>query len=482
MIFVLEKLVRPSDHKLFYMIVLSIAFLQVGMVWGGGMMAIPDFPLLIFEAAFFLLYRKYLEEPAWYVYLLLPIVVSVMMLTKYHALLIVGFTVLSNLALLKKASFWGIAVLSTIIFVPHVLWQIDNDFPSVRYHLLERSSDPYSFSTMAEYLASQPFVLGPLIGILLIYAGIAQKAETTFERGLKFTVIGTYLFFLIMSIRGRIEANWTIITLVPLVCLGYRYIESRDNLLKITKYVFVISISMIVVARVIITTHLPVPGVPRFTESLTPWTWTSELKRKTGGNPAAFVNSYQKAALYEFYEGVPSFSLNNFWGRKNQYTIWDTEAEYQGKEVAYISNWEAAGLDTIRIAGEYFPYTTIEDFRSSSNLLITSDLSEPTTGVVQKSVTANLSFDFTNDRRRDLDINPSFSTTVIYGFFLGRTAVAIGDTSLRIGNSMIGSGLSYPVTIQMPNEPGRYTLYFAASTGWLSPGINSRGIDVVVGN
>jgi len=478
----LEKLIRPADLKLFYAIILSIAFLQVGMVWGGGMMAIPDFPLLFFEAIFFLLYRRYLEAPEWRVSVLLAVTISLMMLTKYHGILVIGFTVLSNLKLLARPSFWVVAGVSLLCLTPHMLWQVNHDFPSLRYHLFDRSVNPYSFSYTAGYLGAQLFILGPLIGILLIYLASVFKPANDFERGLKFVAIGTYVFFLLMSFKGPVEANWTIITLIPLVFMGYRQIDGSKRLKSITMYSFAASILLIVAARLVISLHLnlPVGRAAKLNESVVPWIWCANLRTQTEGLPAAFINSYQRAALYEFYEGVPSFSLNNFWGRKNQYTIWDTEAGFQGQDVALVSNWEMAGLDTIRIAGEYLPYTTIRNFRSSSNLVIRSDLEGPVHTDPSAELITQLGLHETTRHTRDYEANPEFPTTISYAFFRGTTSIEMGGVSLTVKNGMVGDKKSYPVTIVAPAEPGRYFLYFGASTGWLPPGINSSPVEVIV--
>jgi hypothetical protein len=480
MILVLENLVRPKDLKLFYAIVLSIAFLQVGMVWGGGMMAIPDFPLLFFEAIFFLLYRRYLETPAWHVSVLMAVTISLMLLTKYHGILIIGFTVLSNLRLLARPSFWMVAGLSLALLLPHVLWQVSHDFPSVRYHLFERSTSSYSFSYTTEYLGGQLFILGPIIGVLLIFLVMIFKPANDFERSLKFVAIGTYSFFMLMTFKGQVEANWTIITLIPLVIMGYKQIVASQRLRSVTMYCFVASILLIAAARVVITLHVPLPRVDKFNESVVPWTWCADLKERTAGLPAAFINSYQKAALYEFYEGVPSFSLNNIWGRKNQYSIWDTEAAFQGKDVALVFNWGVPSTDSIRIVGEYFPYETISNFRSSSNLWITSDLPGLVRTNPSATLTTNLRLNNATENVRDFESNPDFPTVIMYAFFQGTTSRMIEGTSITVKNYMIESGEAYSTSIKVPAEPGRYLLYFTAGTGWLPPGINSSPVEVIV--
>jgi hypothetical protein len=477
-IYAVERLVNPSNIRLYYAIILSVAFLQVGMVWGGGMMALPDFPLLFVEALFFILYQQYLTRPSWGVYVGIPVVIAMMLLAKYHGILVVGFVIASNPRLLLRPSLWLMGVGVAVLLAPHLIWQINHDFPSLRYHLLERSANPYAVKYTLEYIAGLPFITGPFIGLILIYAAATTRPADMFERAMKFTVFGTYLFFLLMTFKGRIEGNWTIITLVPLLYLGYKAIERSDRLIRVTEICFVVSLTLILAVRVAITAHIPVP-IGDFSERLTPWKWCADLRQRTSGRPAVFLNSYQRAAQYEFYEGIPSYSLNNFWGRKNQYTIWDTEAEFQGKSVALISNWEMANADTLRIDGEYYPYLTIDNFRATSNLLVTSDLNGPVRASAKDTLTTKVQFNFTSSAARDLEANSEYPTTLVYGFFQGMTAIEIGDAGLVITNEMVARDV-IPVSVVAPTTPGRYFLYFAASTGWLPPGLNSRRVEFII--
>jgi hypothetical protein len=476
LIYAMEKLVRPTNLKLFYAIVLSVGFLHVGMVWGGGMIALPDIPLIFFEALFFLLYQQYLNKPRPYTYVLLPAVIALMLLSKYHGVLVIAFVVLSNLSLLGRPSFWLMGLAAGFLMIPHAAWQVMNDFPSIRYHLLERSSDPYTFSYTLEYLAAQPFILGPLISLVLIYCAVVFRSADRFDRAMQFTALGTYAFFFIMTFKGRVEGNWTIIALVPLIYVGYRQIETNAILKRLTRIAFVVSICLILTARVIIMAKIP---VRKFTETLSPISWTTELKQKTNGKPVGFINSYQKAALYEFYEGIPSFSLNNLMGRKNQYTLWDTESQFQGKDVAIVQNWEVTTTDSIRIDGEYYPIRPIDNFRSTSNLWILTDLEGPLHCQTGATFTANLSFQFPNGEPRDLAANKDYPTSVAFGFFRGTKAVHFGYPGLVVTNNMIGNGI-YSLQVQSPAEPGHYSLFFGATTGWLPAGINSSPLTVIV--
>lgn len=478
-IWVMEKMIQPTNLKLFYAIILSIAFLQLGMVFGGGMFAIPDFPLQFLTALFFYLYKQYLQNSSWPVILLLAVVMCLLMLSKYHGILVIGFTVLSNPALLKKKSFWGMAVLALILFIPHGLWQIANGFPSMKYHFYERSSKAYSFSFTTEYLFAQPFVLGPFIGALLMYLGFTVKPKDLFERSLKFMIVGTYLFFFLMTFKGRVEGNWTIITLVPLLYLGYNQIEKREKLTKFSFYSFAVSLVLILAIRIALITDF-LPASVGLSKMLGARRWVKELKAVAQERPVAFMNSYQRASLYEFYSGVPAFSLNNVWGRKNQYSIWDTEAKYQGSSVTLVYNYPNPASDSILFSYEYLPYTFIDNFRSASNLIIESDLRAPVRTKTSDTLLLKVKFNFSNNNLRDLEANPDYPSQVVYSFFQYSNWVEMRTSDLIIKNSMVSNNTEYSLLITTPGKPGQYDFYLSVGTGWLPPSISSDKVTFIV--
>jgi len=478
-IWVMERMIQPFNLKLFYAITLSIAFLQVGMVFGGGMFAIPDFPLLFLTVSFFYLYKQYLQRDSWQIVLALAVVMCLLLLSKYHGILVIGFTVLSNLALLKRKSFWISGILALILFMPHVLWQVANDFPSMKYHFYERSSKGYSFSFTTEYLFAQPFVLGPFIGAVLIYLGFTFKPKDLFERSLKFMIVGTYLFFFLMTFKGRVEGNWTIITLVPLLYIGYNHIERSQKLTKFAYYSFVVSLVLILLVRMALIANFFPPSI-RLSKMLGARRWTRELKAVSKERPVAFMNSYQRASLYEFYSGLPAFSLNNVWGRKNQYSIWDTEANYQGRSVVLVANVIESNKDSILFSNEYFTYSVIDNFRSYSNIIIESDLKGPVKSKPMDTLRLTLKFKYRNSSQRDLEANPEYPSQVIYSFFQYSNSQEMRGTDLILKNKMVDNNREYPLQIIAPATPGQYDFYLSVGTGWLPPSISSDKVTFIV--
>jgi hypothetical protein len=73
----------------------------------------------------------------------------------------------------------------------------------------------------------QILLAGPLAGIILLPAAFLYRPKNLFERGLKFTLAGIYLFFLLSSFRGRVEGNWTSPAIVPLVVLSHHFLTER---------------------------------------------------------------------------------------------------------------------------------------------------------------------------------------------------------------------------------------------------------------
>src|SRR5690606_7561301 len=111
-------------------------------------------PLLLFSASFLYLYKRYLATDGWMVSLLLAANATLLLLSKYHGILLIGFIILSNPMLLKRKTFWLLALLSLNLFIPHIQWQVAHDFPSLKYHLYERSGGTYQFDFTLNYLLS----------------------------------------------------------------------------------------------------------------------------------------------------------------------------------------------------------------------------------------------------------------------------------------------------------------------------------------
>jgi len=326
-LFLMERLIEKKGSLIFYAIALSLAVLQLT-----GFVAVPDTPLIFFTALFFLCYRRFLRQASLLNTFLLGVVAAALLYSKYHAVLIVLFVLLSNLKLFRYYQTYLAGLIALLFFAPHLLWQYQHDWISFRYHLFESNVNPYKFSFTLEYLGGQILLAGPLAGIILLPAAFLYRPKNLFERGLKFTLAGIYLFFLLSSFRGRVEGNWTSPAIVPLVVLSHHFLTERPVWQKWLLRLLPATMILVLFARIVmIVDILPVGTIKQRYHG---WKdWPRMMKDKTKGLPIVFENSYQRASKYWFYTGQVSYSLNFYRERRNNYNFWPIEDSLLGKPV-----------------------------------------------------------------------------------------------------------------------------------------------------
>lgn len=324
---IIEKLTGKKNPLLFYAIALSMAVIQLA-----GFMAVPDIPLIFFTALFFYCYRKFLDKENIRNSLLLGISIALLFYSKYHGLLVVFFTVISNPGLLKRHYAWVSGLLALLLFSPHLWWQYQHDWVSFRYHLFESNNSVYKISYTAEYLLGQLLMPGPIAGFILLPAAFFYKPKDQFEKGLKYTMAGIFAFFLLSSFRGRVEANWTSPAFVPLMLLSYKYLQEKYSWRKLLFRLLPASLVIILFGRLImIEDIIPIKSIR---ERYHAWNdWPAIMKEKTKGLPVVFGNYYQYASKYWFYTDQESFAQSFYKVRKNNFNFWPIEDSILGKKV-----------------------------------------------------------------------------------------------------------------------------------------------------
>lgn len=330
-IFIIEELTAKKNPLLFYAIAVS-----VGIAHLGGMIAVPDIPLLFFTAAFFWIYQRFVQQMNWRHTVLLGICMALMLYSKYHAVLIILFTLGSNWKLFKKYQLYLAGSVALLLFIPHLVWQYNNDWPSVYYHLFERNAAHYKVDYTFEFIAGQLAIAGPIAGWLLIWAAWKYKTASPLEKALKFSLIGFYLTFLISTLKGRVEANWTVPAFIPLIVLSHQCllqdIRFRRWLFKSVPFTLAIAL----VLRVYMIADLPRSELIAKDEMHGNKVWTEKLSEESKGLPIVFLNTYQRASKYWFYKKEAAFSLNTPFYRRNNFNLWPLEDSLLGKP-AYLS-------------------------------------------------------------------------------------------------------------------------------------------------
>lgn len=309
---------RQNIH-LFFIILASFVMFEAY-----GFITTPDSPLLLFTALFLWIYNAFLKKQSTQNTLLLGIVMAGMMYSKYHAVLVIGFTILSNLKLLKKHQFWLAGLLALVLLMPHFLWQVHADFPSLKYHLISRSS-PFKWGHFFEYWPNQLATFNPFTLGAFFYVIFKTKPKSQFEKTLYFISIGFLLFFWLMTFKGHVEPHWTVAATIAMALLIYNRALEMESLKKYVKRFVFPSIFLILIVRIVLVAGLV--HIPNF--------YTSKdykaVEKVAKDLPVVYLGSFQDPSVYHFYTGEPSFTLSSVFVRHTQFDIWQKELNYFDK-------------------------------------------------------------------------------------------------------------------------------------------------------
>ena len=321
-----------------------------------GFITTPDVPLLLSTSAFFLVYKKLLNDNTWANNILWGIVMSLMLYSKYHAALVIIFVLISNPKLFLNIKTYIAGAIGLALFIPHFIWQYDHGFASFMYHLSERVVIQ-KWSYPLEYILNAFLVFNPLL-IGLLYKVFKSKWSNDFQRGLYFTLAGFLLFFLWQSIRVNVQPQWLILCYIPFVILLFE--NWNDKYLKMLKIAFFITLPLVILLRIfLIVDILPldfnIHGNKEYTE---------QIKQDAKGKPVIFYDSYKRASIYSWYQNIDyTHSYNSSRGRKNQFNLWEKDSIFFNEYVYFVGTW-SAGSEPVYYENENFYGNTVQYFPS----------------------------------------------------------------------------------------------------------------------
>ncbi|TNF45398.1 MAG: hypothetical protein EP310_01670 [Bacteroidetes bacterium] len=297
----------------------------------GGFMALPDTPLVFFTLLFFLGYKKFVTEPNLKMALLMAFIAAAMIYSKYHAFVALGLVVLSNLKLLRNKYFWVTVFVVVLLLIPHIWWQIENHFPTLKYHLVGRTK-PVRFWTVHNNITSQLLVAGPLSGLIVFYSLSKFKINgDAFKRAIIFSVLGFYIFFFFMSFKNRIEAHYTTAITPLLMIATYPVISNNPALKKWFKRLALPVVVLFFLVRV----YLAADFLPNYGEIKISFynhkAAAEEVKKMADGKMVASFNNFAFAGIHKFYTGDPVIHMATPGYRYCQFDLWDEETLGEGK-------------------------------------------------------------------------------------------------------------------------------------------------------
>ena len=306
-----------------------------------------------------------------------------------------------------------------------------------------------NFLILADYLLGQLLLAGPLAGIILLPAAFIYKVNTQTEKALKFTLIGVYLIFLISSFRGKVEVNWTMPALIPLIVLSHQFILDKISWIKPLRIIAFVSLLLVIAGRLYLVVDIG-PGnavKKRFHNNRA---WAKAIAEKTGDLPVVINNSYQRASLFWFYSGKPSHSHNPYWDRKSNYNFWPTESNLLGKKV-FIADIYGIGTfsDSVETKKGWVGFRFDSMYAALGTIKIIPEkksLSELDYNLITIKFTSQIPVQYQNF----LQTNSILETELIVGVFNGKDLLKeykTGITAQQIAKQ------TTPFEIQLSNLP-----------------------------
>jgi hypothetical protein len=172
------------------------------------------------------------------------------------------------------------------------------------------------------------------------------RPADTFERVLKFNSAGILIFFLAMSLKGKVEANWTQVAFIPLAIIGHAYLQHTRRLRKWTMWLALIPIVLIFAVKLIFVFPPADSRALRRAYEFSDWREiTLEVTRYAGDLPVV-ASTYPHAASLSFYSGklVPAINLGS---RDSQFTLWKLERDILDREVCFVNGSRIPGAHVI---------------------------------------------------------------------------------------------------------------------------------------
>lgn len=467
------------DAKVFILVVSGIFIFHIY-----GFITTPDAPLFFFTVLFYFVYQRYAKKDSWSLGVLIGIVTACMLYSKYHAVLLVALTLFSNPRLLRRESFWLAAIIAACLYVPHILWQVNHHYPSIEYHLYDRSASKYDPGNSLSYIPGQLLMAGPLIGWLLFYRAYKVKVTDDFTRCLMVNGIGTFIFFFLSTFRGEAQPHWTLIAFAPLAMLSLVGL-SNSGLPKWFNTLAIINICFIVFLRISIMFQLPpIAWIGQIKSFYAFKRWAMEVQSKAGDSYVIMSDGFQDPSKYNYYtNSIKGFSYDSRYYRLTQYDIWPIEDSLQHKRTYFLQDGPSANtVDTIRTHNWKWYGEWVDDTRTYQQITIDPGNYKVKLAPGQRQVFV---LKVVNPYPYNVDFSDSgqkHKAALDACFFQGEDMKSVVESDSTFNRVKIGpkSLTLYPFKITAPKQKGEYDLMFSVITAPFSGGKNSRIIHVTV--
>jgi hypothetical protein len=456
------KEANPGQVTLFFIISSSIC-----MFAAYGVFTTPDVPLLFFTALFLYSYRDFLGEQKWSTVIILSISMAGLVYSKYQAVLVIGFVVLSNIRLLKMYRFWLAGFVAVFLLIPHIYWQMANGYPSLKYHLLDRA-EGFRLLYFLEYIPNQMAVFNPFILGAVTYIIIKFRPGDIFTRALYSLIIGFISFFWLTSFRGHVEPHWTVACSIPMIILLFNKANVSWLLKRFVHKYVLSSLVLIFLIRLFLVSNLPLVSYLGFDGKEEKYKFIESVSDDL---PVVFVTSFQGPSLFTFFTGKEAFPISTLYTRQTQFDVWQFEQRYQNKKM-FVAGIDLEGAKMFSKGRIKLTGFITDSLQTTNRVRIVYNEPEK---LLRSGDSVTLSITLYNPCEYDIDFNHSRFPVQICAAIISGEETYIQPVSLSepLGILQKGKPLRRTMKTVIPDLPsGSYQFGITLNTR-LGPTLNS---------
>lgn len=292
----------------------------------GGLLAVPDVPLIFFWVLGLFAGIKALRKPLWW--LVYGIALGGALLSKYSGIFLLTVPmayILTERRFLRNGFFWLGLVVAFLAFLPNLIWNATHDWVSLSYQASHGLGKAWKPSWLLKYIVDAALVnsLFPFVFLLWGALRATRKPNDPAVLALSLSFWVPFIFFWAASARGSAEANWPAPAYMSLVILGTLGLgESTRSWAWRASVGFGLALVVLVHAQAV-HPFLRVKGDP--TANARGWkelaARVQELRERYPDLPLA-APRYQEASELSFYlPGNPLVKVANPAGRPNHITL-----------------------------------------------------------------------------------------------------------------------------------------------------------------
>ena len=326
-----------------------------------------DAPFIFFYSlSLWILYRA-LSGQSLRLWILGGVSSALALLSKYTAVFLIPGLVLFRPRLLRERPFWIFVGVMFLAFLPVLLWNALNDFVGFRHLIFlagkKEGDGPFlTLKYLPEFILGQMAILSviPFFFMLVgFYRALKEKRKE--DLYLTLAVLPVFLFFLLLSFKTRVYANWSAFPYMAGIILAVKFMGTRALIAS-----FILGLISLL--------PLYFPLLPPDLDMKKRVVGWEELGRKVSEiyNPTTdfiIAPTYQLSSELAFYvRGKPYTYCINLGRRMNDYDLWkENLPRERGKNAVFVTYWD---LDPrVREAFEEVLYEGVFEYRYRSKVI-----------------------------------------------------------------------------------------------------------------